>query len=179
VIWAVVGAVVVLVAVAVVLTRPDSEPGVYDAHGITFRYPEDWHPSEINVRAGQVGSPFFEDRYGIDGFNAITIQGYRLSQVIGEEDRALVRGEVEAVMEQVADQADGRITVEVRDIDVPGFIAFESEFEASIAGQPSEARALTLILGDVQYGVVCQWTDQEEAVRDACEQLLRTIRPTD
>jgi hypothetical protein len=179
VIAAVIGAIVVLVAVAVVLTGSDSEPGVYDDHGITFRYPEDWGRQVGAEKVGQVGQPFFEDRFGFDAYNAIVISGYQLRGEPTEADRDAVRSALQDVSDFIADAIDGRTVAPVSDLDVPGFMAFDTELEGTVEGKAIGTRMINLVRGDVQYAFVCQWTDEGEAdVRAACEQFLRTVHPS-
>ena len=161
----------------------ESEEAVatYSENGVTFEYPEDWIPMQVESQAGTLlwSTSYGPEEFnpGATGVNYVNVSGYRLAREVKPSDLPKLDRVVGQFVTELASRTGGEITAGPTATTVAGLDGYEVEVGGlSLEGETASSRMVFLFQGDLEYFVNCQYNDDaEETILDACDQVLSTF----
>jgi hypothetical protein len=188
-----IGVLVAMVAVACGGDEPEprvtgeetSEPqtlSTYEDNGVAFEYPDGWDEFPAEASATSTGSnELWSATVGPDKTNLVNITAYQLNIEVTEENLTSIEAELESVIQDVVDQAEGTITDGPTADEVAGFPAYTFTWEdVEVEGEPKDSSAYFVFNGDIEYFFNCQFsTDTAEEIQAGCDQILESFEVTD
>lgn len=162
-----------------------SEPqtlSTYEENGVAFEYPEGWDEFPAEASATSTGSnELWSATVGPDKTNLVNITAYQLNIEVTDENLASIETELESVIQDVVDQAEGTITDGPTADEVAGFPAYTFTWEdVEVEGEPKDSSAYFVFNGDIEYFFNCQFSAEvEEEIMAGCNQILESFEVTD
>lgn len=147
----------------------------YDDNGVTFEYPAGWDEFPAEAAATTTGSnELWSATVGPDKTNLVNVTAYRLNIEVTEENLESIELELSQVIQDVVEQAGGRITSGPTPDEVAGFPAYTFTWEdVEVDGEPKDSSAYFLFNDDIEYFFNCQFSEEsQDEVQAGCEQIL-------
>lgn len=154
----------------------------YEENGVAFDYPAGWDEFPAEASATSAGSnELWSATVGPDKTNLVNITAYQLKVEVTEENLDSIEAELDQVINEVVDQAEGEIRSGPTADEVAGFPAYTYEWAGvEVDGEEKDSLAYFVFNGDIEYFFNCQFSDETaEEIQRGCSQVLDTFSVTD
>jgi len=149
----------------------------YSGNGVSFQYPESWQNLKLTGTKASTGSQLWNQTFGIDGVNFVSVSGYAINVPITSADidqqKNGIGQQIAGLFTQAGGSLDSGPTVEtMAGLPALGFTGTAQ----SPNGQSVNSRLVLAFDGTTEYFVNCQYdTSGQSEIVSGCDMVVGTF----
>jgi hypothetical protein len=152
----------------------------YAENGITLDYPSDWEAlDQAGATTSTGGNELWTQGFGPEaqGSNVVIVSAYQLKLDVGDVPPEQLKTEIEATLDQLAQQAGGSRVGELEEASLGSLAGFQATINAESAeGAPVQSRVVFGFDGDTEYFLNCQYEPSAKAqILGGCDTMQQTF----
>jgi hypothetical protein len=151
----------------------------YEGDGYSFTYPGEWDEGETGEGSAQAGQAISSVAFAPgEGADLLNVEVYRVGVSVTEANIDQLSGELAHQVDELLQQADGRLTggpIRVTLGGLPGF-RFDGSL-VSVDGVRVQSRLIFVFDGGTEYFLNCQFTPESAAeMKRGCDQVVKSFQ---
>ncbi len=152
----------------------------YAENGITLDYPSDWEAlDQAGATTSTGGNELWTQGFGPEasGSNVVIVSAYQLKLDVGDVPPEQLKTEIEATLDQLAQQAGGSRVGELEEASLGSLTGFQATINAESAeGAPVQSRVVFGFDRDTEYFINCQYEPSAKAqILGGCDTMQQTF----
>jgi hypothetical protein len=152
----------------------------YAENGVALDYPADWEAlDQAGATTSTGANELWTQGFGPDasGSNVVIVSAYQLKLDVGDVPAEQLKTEIEATLDQLAQQAGGSRVGELEEASLGSLTGFQATINAESAeGAPVQSRVVFGFDRDTEYFLNCQYEPSAKVqILGGCDTMQQTF----
>ena len=159
---------------------PSADLNTMNANGVTYKYPKNWSERTDLTTQAQQGNRVWQQAVGPDSVNMSILSEYTINVDVTPENISQLQSEVETTLSNLAKQAGGSTTGQIKAEQTAGYPGFSQTLTVkNPSGQQVESTVWLFFKGKSEYFLNCQYTSaQQTELLAGCNTVRSTFKVT-
>ncbi len=159
---------------------PSAELNTMNQDGVSYKYPKNWSVRTDLQTQAQQGNRVWQQAVGPDSVSMSILSEYTINVEVTPENVSQLQGEVETTLSNLAKQAGGSTTGQIKSESTAGYPGFTQTLTVkNPAGQEVESTVWLFFKGKTEFFLNCQYvTAQKTDLLAGCNTVRSTFAVT-